>query len=219
VTFNEGKYTLKTPWENADFWVYGPWDVPASGVPSDCPQPSYSSILRTDSIADWLNREVPAYTWFDDGTFGPYVYTLSNVDSQFIFVFKVSNGEWPILLRQLFPKFNLDPGWPGLADVLIGTPVALDVGFTVAGPMNGVLIDITGVPTKQGFFEFDTVRSWRNVGAIAFQTDNGDEELPQTLGFVNAVYCPRTFVQASAVVGRCSAGVTGTCTPWTRRSS
>jgi hypothetical protein len=104
--------------------------------------------------------------------------------------------------------------WPGLAGVTLGTPVAIAAGVTITTPMDGVLIDITAAPVKQGYFTFDTVLSYRNIGALAFQSDDGQEEFPQTLGFTSAVYCPKTMQHAAAVVFRSSVGLTGTITPF-----
>jgi hypothetical protein len=107
------------------------------------------------------------------------------------------------------------PVWPGLANVTLLTPVALDVTLTVTEAMNGAIIDITSVPIKQGFFTFGDLISWRNVGALAFVDDNGQAEYPQLLGLASAVYLPKAMVHASGVVVRASPGVTGTITPFT----
>jgi hypothetical protein len=82
--------------------------------------------------------------------------------------------------------------------------------------MDGVIIAITDEPAKAGWFTFDDVRSYRNLGAISFVSDNGDQEPPQNLGFTQEVYVPRTMVQASGVKVRAVGGVEGTVTPWVR---
>lgn len=216
VTFNMSRYTLHTPWPNALFWMYGPFDVPSGSVSTDVPPVDLTTVVPGDTALTWLNREAPTFSWIEDGTFGPFPYALSLQNGQFIWVLKYDTASWSILMRELFPSSPSGSGWPGLANVALGAPVAIADVFTVDGPMDGVLVDITAAPTRQGFFLFGTVRSWRNIGAVAFVSDNGDQELPQTLGFTNAVYAPRTIVQPSSLVGRASAGVTGTVTPWTR---
>jgi len=107
------------------------------------------------------------------------------------------------------------PVWPGLAKATLGTPVALATGVTIAEAMDGVIVNIASAPTKQGYFTFDDVRSWRNIGAVSFYSDTGAQEYPQGLGFESALYCPKVMVRAAGVKVRCASGVTGTVTPWT----
>ena len=106
------------------------------------------------------------------------------------------------------------PVWPGLAGVTLGIPVAIALGVTISMPMDGAIISLISVPAKQGSFSFDSLISWRNVGALAFVDDNGEAEMPQTLGFESAVYCPKSMAHAAGVVLRASSGVVGTITPW-----
>jgi len=107
------------------------------------------------------------------------------------------------------------PVWPGLGNVTLLTPVALATSLTISEALDGVLVSITAVPTKQGQFAFGDLISWRNAGALAFVEDNGDAEFPQNLGFQSAVYLPKAMAHASGVVVRASPGVTGTVTPFT----
>jgi hypothetical protein len=107
------------------------------------------------------------------------------------------------------------PVWPGIANVTTLAPVAIDVTVTITEAMEGVIVTITGVPSKQGQFVLGDLISWRNVGAIAFTDDNGQAEYPQLLGLQNAVYCPKAMAHAGGVVVRASPGVTGTITPFT----
>lgn len=111
---------------------------------------------------------------------------------------------------------NLPPVWPGLANVTLGSPVALAAGVTITGPLDGVLVSITSVPSYTGLFDFDGDPSYRNVGAITFQSDNGQDELPQTLGFSSAIYCPRQMATASLAKLRTPGAIVGTVTPWVR---
>jgi hypothetical protein len=107
------------------------------------------------------------------------------------------------------------PVWPGLAKATLGTPVSLATGVTITEAMDGVIVTVTGAPTKQGYFTFDDARSWRNIGALSFYTDTGAQEYPQSLGFESAIYCPKVMLRAAGVKVRCASGVTGTVTPWT----
>ena len=108
------------------------------------------------------------------------------------------------------------PVWPGLANVTLGTPVALDSGVTIVTPMDGVVISITGTDPGYGYYyTFDDLRQWRTVGALTFLDDDGHAEGYQALGFVSAVYCPRSIQRAAAVKVKAGHGLAGTITPWT----
>lgn len=107
------------------------------------------------------------------------------------------------------------PVWPGAANVTLGQAHNLATGLTIAENMHGVIIAITGAPTKQGYFTFDDARSWRNVGTLSFYDDEGHQEYQQFLGFESAIVCPKAMLRASGVKIRCSSGVTGTATGWT----
>lgn len=107
------------------------------------------------------------------------------------------------------------PVWPGLDLVTLGAPVAIAEGVTITEPMDGVLIAISSAPAKQGYFTFDDVLSYRNIGALSFFTDDGEQEFPQSLGFTSCVYCPQTMTRAAGVKLRATVDLVGTVTPWT----
>lgn len=107
------------------------------------------------------------------------------------------------------------PIWPGIANVTLGTPVAISAGFTVAGPLDGLLIEISYVPPLTGRYLFDGVPSYTHIGQVAFVSDNGDYEYPQNLGFQNQLVTPKLMVRAQSAVVRAKQAVTGTVTPWT----
>jgi hypothetical protein len=166
----------------------------------------------TDAVV-WLNRVWGGFQYYDGGGGTPFC----NASDGFIYGVPWLNKPTFEILRDKalgLGKTIVPPVWPGLAGVTLGTPVAIAAGVTITTPMDGVLIDITAAPVKQGYFTFDTVLSYRNIGALAFQSDDGQEEFPQTLGFTSAVYCPKTMQHAAAVVFRSSVGLTGTITPF-----
>lgn len=107
------------------------------------------------------------------------------------------------------------PMWPGLSGVTIGGPIALAVGVTVEGPLHGVLIEVTGAGTHGPPFYFDGDKSHQKIGAVTFQSDRGDDEFPQLLGFEHAVYTPKAMQVAARAKLRCSADVVGTVRKWT----
>lgn len=190
------------------------WDTPLQ--PEDVLLTlDWSTVLATDNNAvDWLNRIWTSDHFIDWGGGVPGVGDANGND---YLVPWLNTPTFQILRDQALGlgKTIVPPVWPGLAGVTLGSPVAIDTGVTITADMDGVLIDITAAPLKQGYFTFDTAISYRNVGALAFVSDNGQEEFPQTLGFTSAVYCPKTMAHAAGVVFRSSADLTGTITPFT----
>ena len=182
------------------------------GIPTFDP----TDILITEDLATCLARQNPLWTtgspWSTDG---PVSMTLTaGYSSTFNTI--ISEPEFQVIKNALLggPPLNIPPVWPGLALVTLGTPVAISTGFTVTGPMDGVLVDIATIPSKTSWFDFNGSLSYRNIGALSFQSDNSDEEFPQSLGFELAVYCPKTMMRAANCLVRSIGGVTGTVTPW-----
>jgi hypothetical protein len=196
--------------------VYGSADYTA-GAADWVPVFDPTDILVTETALTCLTRQNPG--WTVSWAFAPSGYV------RLVFPGTAEIQEWQTtfdqagfaaIKAQLFPVAvgGGAPVWPGVAGATLGGPVALDVGLTVSGPMHGVLVAITSVPTKQGYFTFDTMRSWRNVGALAFVDDNGDAEEWQLLGFEQALFVPKSMTNAASCIVRTSGGVVGTVTPW-----
>lgn len=200
------------------FYLLRNWAISGSSLPSDAPNPDLANILVTDTASVFLTREVPGLTWLSNvpGPGDVFAESVAETGNGYLFVYNETT--FRSLVDLLYPPTNAQGAslWPGIANVTLGTPVAIDVGVTVAVPMDGCIITITSVPSKQGQFNFDTAISWRNVGALSFYDDNGEQEFPQTLGFTDCVYCPQSMETASGLRLRASAGVAGTITPWTR---
>jgi hypothetical protein len=106
------------------------------------------------------------------------------------------------------------PVWPGLAQVTIGNQSPLGTGVTLDGPMHGVIINVTDPGNRQPPFQFAGDKSHQRIGAITFQSDNGDNEFPQLLGFEHAIYTPKSMRIAQRAKLRCPADVIGTVTAW-----
>lgn len=181
--------------------------------------------LEGESLMAYLVRTRPQYNWNDDdGTTEPAALVIpqewENLP-RYVLRPRLTRAEWDGYVGSLYPApiavdVNVPPVWPGLDLVTLGTPVALDSGVTITEPMDGVLISITGTePDYTHFYTYDDLRAWRNVGALVFLSDDGQAEGFQPIGFVSAVYCPRSMKQASAVKLKCGHGLTGTVTPWT----
>lgn len=203
--------------QNPLFGLVYDWGDPfVVGQPESRPVGDITTILVTDDAPTWLNRESGlSGTWEINSNGG--VWNATDFTEEGAWLFLPGVDGFAQIKADLFPPTPppLPPIWPGLAGVTLGTPVSIDTGVTITAVMDGVLIDITSAPTKQGYFTFDTAISYRNIGALAFVSDNGQEEFPQTLGFTSAVYCPKTMEHAAGLVFRSSADLTGTITPFT----
>jgi hypothetical protein len=189
-----------------------------AAYPSDLPNPLQANIRRSDTIFTWLQREAPAWVWAD--AFGNSTFVVAPSTSVPVrsWLFSYSPAEFEEWKNALLPSTVLPtaPVWPGIANVTLGTSVALSTGLTLSEAMDGVLVTITSVPPGTSFFQFDDQTSWRYIGAIAFVSDDAQEEFPQNLGFQAAVYCPRSMTSAAAVKVRTKPGVVGTIQAWIR---
>lgn len=108
------------------------------------------------------------------------------------------------------------PVWPGIDGVTLGTPVALVNGLHMEGEMDGVIIAVTTPPSKTGLRSIGGALYDYGVGEIAFETDQGDIETWQYLGFRAAIFTPKTMTHAHGARLRVLAGAEGTATPWSR---
>jgi hypothetical protein len=107
------------------------------------------------------------------------------------------------------------PVWPGVAGATLGAPVALADGLILDGPLDGVLVHITGHPPGAGKYGFGDLDSWRYLGAVLFISDNGQAEWPTQIGPESGLITPRSMKRAASAVIRLGTGFSGTATPWT----
>lgn len=110
------------------------------------------------------------------------------------------------------------PVWPGLAHVDLGPPVDLATTNTLAGPMHGVLLDITSADPGTNRYVYDTVPAWKNIGALSFFTDTGHHETYQALSFAQALYVPKSMAVAGGVRVFHGRGPQGTIRPWSYKT-
>lgn len=200
------------------YQLTGNWNVPAQADPDpDAPLPlDFTTIIESDlTVFDFCDRIYP-------GTFVALGNGLPAIpdpgENTYFWVVNIPDDQFLVLKRAALAGGAPPPEppiWPGLSGVTLGTPVAIDTGVTVTGPMAGVLVDITSVPAEKAFFDFDGDISYRNIGALTFQTDNGQDELAQTLGFTSAIFLPKTMTEAASCLVRTVGGVVGTLTPFT----
>lgn len=184
--------------------------------------PDFSTVVPGDTVLSWLNRELGPQTWqVDTDFYGYFPYARFNPTFPFPYdiVCKLTDADLHAIAGTAQTASGA-PVWPGLANVTLLDPVTIDPpGGVISTPCDGVIVEITGHPSWAGKYSFGTVTSWRNCGAIAFTSDNGDEEAPQTLGMTPCVYCPKTMQTASGLVYRTAIGYAGTITPWKLLSS
>jgi hypothetical protein len=195
---------------------YGTWVSPY-GVNGYNSQPLFpvANILSTDTLLTFLERESVYTGWaYNDDDYA-YV-TQGGSGNPFGYITTI-NAQGFILLRDgTTPAGSavVPPVWPGLANVTLGTPVAITSQMTVTDDMDGVIISITSVTTNKPSLAYDAELAYKFIGALAFVTDNGDVETFQPLAFTHALYCPQRMTRAASVVLRVDAGVAGTVTPW-----
>lgn len=208
-------------------WITGskPWGLALFGGENFGPEPQLvaglnapiSNVLPTDTVFSWLHRNNPTYPM--------------SVDSNGEVLFGTDPGSpgfqpfrvwWTdALMHAMASGFastapTVPPVWPGLANVTLGTSLALSDGLTVPGPLDGVLVVITSVPVPIGFYPFGAVKSFVHAGGIIFKDDDDNFEQAQGLGLEDQVICPKTMQRASSAIIRLKSGVMGTITPWVK---
>lgn len=107
------------------------------------------------------------------------------------------------------------PVWIDEAHATIDSPIALSDGLLLEGPMDGVIVTITGARAGAGKFAFGDVTSWRYCGAVVFGTDRGDWEWAQPIGLESQIVTCKTMQHASSALFRLESGFTGTVQPFT----
>lgn len=181
------------------------------------PNPDYTDIQSDDTVLSWLTRtETTRTTWQADANTG-FCYSTDLVGDEYQYQIWCTLTDAELLRLGGFGGAVASGGvpvWPGLAGVTLGDAVALAEQVTVDGPLDGVIVSITGVPNNRSGWTYGADEAYIKIGALTFETDNGDLEAVQALGFTSAIYCPRTMQHAAGCRLRCPPDVTGTVTPW-----
>jgi len=177
------------------------------------PYPDWADIRPTDTLLTWLTRTVPTYGWttFDNGNGVAGQQDEWGHPDYEVYSARLTSEEFH---RMYVRPLVAAPIWPGLANVTLGTPVALSSDLTVDGPLDGLIVSITTPPTGLGKFTFGGFTAYYKVGEVAFVDDNGDAEPWQYLAFDQALYCPKAMNRAASASLRVLAGAAGTATPW-----
>lgn len=214
------------PWKLRD--VFG-WNAPSYGVWDDVPLPDWSLWQDGDSVLTFLQRALPGYTWTATGpggadsldvawTYGPRggdrAYWLrSNFTALDAQVKSITSS----IITEISNSVTVTtaPVWPGLANVTLGTPVALADQLVVTEAMDGVLVSVTTPPGKLGSYLVGNAVLDYGVGRIAFESDGEEIEPWQYLGFRQAIYTPKSMQRAAKARFQVLGGAGGTVTPWT----
>lgn len=196
--------------------VYGSADY-VPGAADWVPVFDPTDILVTEDILACLTRQNPGWTvgW----AFAPDGYVRLN------FPGTAEIQEWQSTFDQsdfltiksrIFPVTTVTnaPIWPGLSNVVLGTPVAITSSMTITAPMHGVLVNISSVTVNKPSVAYGTELAFKFIGALAFVNDDGEVEQFQPLGFTDALYCCLAMTEAASVVVRADPSVVGTVTPW-----
>jgi len=218
INLGDGTYVRYPSWGSAEGWsISGDFDNGGEPEPSNSflTPIALTDILLTDATySAWVTRVLGAAP---TGIIYGRAY-VAQAGSGWLWVCVYSEGDFLLYqayLRSLAPLGGGGaPVWPGLARVTLGASVALSEALTVAELMDGVIIELTSVPSQRGFYGYDDVKVYQNIGALVFVDDNSDVEGFQAIGATFGVYSPRSMVRASAVKIRGGPGVTGTVTPW-----
>lgn len=109
---------------------------------------------------------------------------------------------------------RVPPIWPGIDNVTLGPIIALETTTLVPGPMHGVSVHISGCEPGTRYFDYDSIRSWSHVGALAFGNERGELEPFQVLGPAAAFYCAKTMAVADSCRLYRSRNVRGTIQSW-----
>lgn len=206
-----------------------PWLVFAGTIDDPDVQPlttappvNPSTILASDAtVVDWLNRVYPGPPWEADFPNVGYVgfetfgggFLVCTMDAATFALYKLINAG-------SLGGATGAPVWPGLANVTLLDPHDIaPPGENIDVECDGVIIDITGVPSWAGKFSFGAATSWRNVGAVTFTSDNGQEEFAQTFSWSSGVYLTKAQTRAAGYAYRAAVGVSGTITAFTINST
>jgi hypothetical protein len=205
-------------WEGAPGFLMADYPVTDLAlVPSDNPTPLLSTILPTDTPLSWLLREDSGHSWHYGFPSSDYVGAAGTSSAGGFWVLDYNPAQWTQLLAELFGVGSSvsAPIWPGLSGVTLGSSVALVDGLVVTGPLQGVVVTITAVPTPISYYPFGSIKSYVRAGAVIFTDDAGDSEFPEPLGPEDQLIVPKMMTSADLATFRVASGVVGTVTPFT----
>jgi hypothetical protein len=207
----------------ADMWAFV---YPPSEQYREAPtQTDWTDWDGVETLATLLTRTQPRFAW---SLYGPAGFPTPDTcwgrliggSSYFIWRCLVNESQLPVKSGRLWDalsglSIHLPPVWPGLAGVTLGTPVALDQGVDVVGPLHGVLLDITATERLIPSGTMGAYHTYRNLGRFAFYNDDGWFGEWQGVPSDHCQLLVKGMAEAAGVWFTFYTGVTGTATPFT----
>lgn len=197
-------------------WAGGHWPTSFAGVTCD-----YTDIEADDTVLSWLQRtDTSGRVWALDSV-SNLAYSLTNLAGEYHdrITCTLTDADLQAIRAGYAAGSavagNVPPVWPGLAAVSLGSSVPLASSVTLTGPLHGVLVAVTTPPAGLGLKNIGGNNYWYRLGEITFESDNGDLEPPQYLGFESALYTPKSMTEATAAYLRVMGAAAGTATPYT----
>src|SRR5258708_37309650 len=161
------------------------------------------TILASDAtVHDWVTRVYPAVTWLVDGNGFTNAADLNHPQSDWqIPMTDAQFTALKIALRlELSGPLRLPPIWPGLANVVFASGVFTTVPIAIDGPMHGAVVAIVSMPATPAQFDFGGQISFRHVGAVSFENDDGDAETFVITGFTDQLVMPQQMTVAQRIL-------------------
>jgi hypothetical protein len=177
------------------------------------PNPDWTDILPAEDRITWLNRTDVYFTYEyvpDSQTI--FGYSLDPLAPYTRWTFQLTEQEFQALKGVTVS--GLEPVWPGIAGVTLGTPVALADTFSSAEECHGVLVAIATWPTAYGSYDWGTDVQHPRAGYLSFTSDNGEQTVVSSFTFTNELVMVKGMVSAVGFLGRAKPGVEGTVTPF-----
>jgi hypothetical protein len=106
------------------------------------------------------------------------------------------------------------PVWPGWANVVTDTPVAIDRTFNYTGECDGVIVTIKDWPLDEAVYNWGTEPQYPRAGYVSFLTDSDAHGPVQPFTWGSEIVCAANMWRATGWTARARAGVVGTLTPW-----
>jgi hypothetical protein len=108
------------------------------------------------------------------------------------------------------------PVWPGASAVTSGTPVAVAGDQRVTAPMDGCLLNLTTIPSRNVYWTASGLTNVERAGFLVFCADNGYADERQPIAWSQGIYTPKKLLTAASVVIHLTGLAAGTLTPWVR---
>ena len=217
------------PWQLASSYLSGPvllsGDAAHFGVEwqtdddftgldyTTIPDPDWEGILHSDTRLSWLIRTETRFDWTET-TDGHGIAGASR-DPRDI------RRNWYFLLSELdFQKLRppaftaVEPIWPGIANVTLGTPVPLAETFSSDEYCHGVLLAVNTWPASYQTYDWGEVSQFPRAGYLSFYTDNYGSTEVRSFTFPYECIMVKGMARARGFLGRAKSGVEGEVTPF-----